>query len=70
MVTTERGRGGGGWIVAILLLVALVAVLYFVFGNRLGRAADDVGVNVNIDVPDKVKVELPDEITVDGNGTN
>jgi hypothetical protein len=75
IVTAERRGGGSGWIIAIVLLIALFAVLFLVFGDRFGRAADDVGVNVNIDtpdieIPDKVKVELPDEITVDSNSAH
>ena len=76
-VVTDTGgrRGGGGWIVAIVALVALLILLFFVFGNGFNKAADDVGVNVNIDapkveIPDSVKVEVPDEIKVDTNTAN
>lgn len=80
IVTTETGgRSSGVWIVAILLVVALLAILFLVFGDRFGRA-EDIGVNVNIDapkveipdtvkidVPDKVEVDLPDAVKGDGN---
>ena len=82
VVTNDGGRrGGGGWLVAILLLVALLVLLFFLFGNGFDRAADEVGVNVNldapkvevpdvkVDIPDEVKVDLPDEVKVETNGT-
>jgi preprotein translocase subunit SecF len=55
--TGERRGGGSTALVAIVVIVALVVLLYFVFGRGLNRAADEVGVNVNIDAP---KVQLPD----------
>lgn len=73
-------RGGGGVILAVVLVLALLAVLYFVFSGSFNRAADEVGVNVNleapkvdmpnIEVPDKIELEVPDEIdvTTDGGG--
>jgi hypothetical protein len=70
-----RDRGGGGVIIAVVLILALLAVLYFVFSGSFNRAADSVGVNVNvetpnIDIPDKIELEVPDEIQVktDGDG--
>lgn len=73
--TGGRERGGGGVLLAVVLILALLAVLYFVFSGSLNRAADEVGVNVNveapnIEVPDKIKLEVPDEIdvTTDGGG--
>ena len=75
-----RDRGGGGVILAVVLILALLAVLYFVFSGSFNRAADEVGVNVNIEapkvempnieVPDKIELKVPDEIdvTTDGGG--
>lgn len=75
-----RDRGGGGVILAVVLILALLAVLYFVFSGSFNRAADSVGVNVNVevpkvempsvDMPDKIELEVPDEIdvTTDGGG--
>jgi len=57
IVQTGRGGGGGGVIVAIVAILALLVLLYLFFGGGLNRAADEVGVNVNIAAP---KVELPD----------
>ena len=70
-----RGRNGGGVILAVVLILALLAVLYFVFSGSFNSAADSVGVNVNveapkIDVPDNIELKVPDEIevTTDGGG--
>src|SRR5919107_3471208 len=76
-----RDRGGGGVILAIVLILALLAVLYFVFSGSFNRAADTVGVNVNVEapkvdvpdvnlkVPDKIEVKVPDvDVKTDGQG--
>lgn len=75
-----RDRGGGGVILAVVLILALLAVLYFVFSGSFNRAADSVGVNVNVetpkvempkvDMPDKIELNVPDKIdvTTDGGG--
>jgi hypothetical protein len=79
-----RDRGGGGVILAVVLILALLAILYFVFSGSFNRAADNVGVNVNVetpkvempnvDMPDKIELKVPDEIQVktdgDGNKAN
>jgi len=57
--TGERGGGGMVALVVVLLAVAVLAFAYF--GGYLDRAADEVGVNVNVEAPD---VTLPD-INVD-----
>jgi cell division protein FtsX len=75
----DRGRGGGV-LIAVVLLILVLAVLFFLFGGNLNRAADKVGVDVNVDAP---KVETPDinidvpekidvegvELSTDGNGS-
>jgi hypothetical protein len=50
-------RGGGGIVIAIVLILALLVLAYVLFGGQLNRAADKVGVNVNVDAP---KIEMPD----------
>jgi len=74
-----RDRGGGGVLLAVLLILVLLAVLYFVFSGSFNRAADEVGVNVNVEapkidvpqvnVPDKIELKVPEEVEVktDGN---
>ncbi|HYW17623.1 MAG TPA: hypothetical protein VE891_15900 [Allosphingosinicella sp.] len=76
----DRDRGGGGVILAVVLLLALLALLYFLFSGSFNRAADSVGVNVNveapkvdmpnIEMPDKIELKVPEEIevTTDGGG--
>jgi hypothetical protein len=75
-----RDRGGGGVILAVVLILALLALLYFIFSGGFNRAADEVGVNVNVEtpkvempsvkMPDKIEVNVPDKIdvTTDGGG--
>lgn len=57
IVHTGGRGGGGGVIVAIVAILALLVLLYLFFGGGLNRAADEVGVNVNVDAP---KIEVPD----------
>lgn len=81
VVTTGGDRGGGGGVLlAVLVILVLLAVLYFVFSGSFNRAADKVGVNVNVDapkvevpdvnvkVPDKIELKVPDEVKVDTDG--
>ncbi|HYI40924.1 MAG TPA: hypothetical protein VE053_11460 [Allosphingosinicella sp.] len=75
-----RDRGGGGVILAVVVIVALLGLLYFIFSGNFNSAADSVGVNVNVespkvelpsvDLPDKIELNVPDEIKVktDGDG--
>ena len=56
-VVSTGGGGGSGAIVAILLILIVAVLLFLYFGGYLNRAADEVGVNVNVDAP---KVEAPD----------
>jgi hypothetical protein len=80
VIQTDGDRGGGGILLAVLLILVLLAVLYFVFGGSFNKAADEVGVNVNVEapkvavpdinikVPDKIEVSVPDGKTdADGN---
>jgi hypothetical protein len=82
VVQTDGGRGGGGGVLlAVVVILVLLAVLYFVFSGSFNRAADDVGVNVNVEapkvavpdvnlkVPDKIEVNVPDvDVKTDGQG--
>ena len=81
-IITDGGerRGGGGILLAAVLIVALLVLLFLLFGGGLNRAADEVGVNVDVDapevavpevdLPDEVKVEVPEtiEVKTDGDG--
>ena len=81
VVSTGGDRGGGGALLAVLVIIVLLAVLYFVFSGSFNRAADDVGVNVNVEapkvdvpdvnlkVPDKIEVKVPDvDVKADADG--
>ena len=57
VIDTGDRRGGGGLIAAIVLLLAVIVILFLFFGGYFNRAADEVGVNVNVDAPD---VQVPD----------
>ena len=69
-------------LLAVILILVLLAILYFVFSGSFNRAADEVGVNVNVEapkvdvpdvdlkVPDKIEVELPDEVKVETEGNS
>jgi hypothetical protein len=54
--TGDRG-GGGGVVVAVLVILIVAVLLFLYFGGYLNRAADEVGINVNVEAP---KVEAPD----------
>jgi hypothetical protein len=61
IVQTDGGRrGGGGVLVAVILLIAVLVLLFFLFGPGLNRAADEVGVNVNVEAPSMPDVKMPD----------
>ncbi len=57
VVTTNGGGGGGGTVVAVLVILVVAVLLFLYFGGYLNRAADEVGVNVNVEAPE---VQLPD----------
>ena len=64
--TGESRGGGGGLIAAIVLLLVVVVLLFLFFGGYFERAADEVGVNVNVDAPEVTvpDVEVP-EVDID-----
>lgn len=68
VVSTGGDRGGGGALIAVLVILVLLAVAYFVFSGSFNRAADEVGVNVNVEAPNidapDLKLEVPDKIEV------
>jgi hypothetical protein len=82
VVQTDGGRGGGGGVLlAVVAILVLLGVLYFVFSGSFNRAADQVGVNVNVGapkvavpdvnlkVPDHIDVNVPDvDVKTDGQG--
>lgn len=60
VVHTESDRGrGGGVLIAVVLIIALLVLLFVLFGGSLNKAADEVGVNVDVEMP-KADVQIPD----------
>ena len=57
VINTGGDRGGGGMIAAVIVVLVLAVLAFLFFGGYFGRAADDVGVNVNVEAPD---VKMPD----------
>ena len=65
---------------AVVLLLGLLLLLFFLFGGGFNQAADKVGVDVkvetpdvnmpNVEVPDNVKIELPEEVKVESSGNS
>jgi hypothetical protein len=73
IITSDGDRGGGGGaIIAVVVILAVLILLFVLFGGNLNKAADEVGVNVNVEtpkvempnidinVPEKIEVDLPD----------
>lgn len=51
IVTTDGGGGGGGTIIAVLLVIAVLGLLFYLFGGQLLNGANgtkDVKVDVNV----------------------
>jgi hypothetical protein len=58
IITSDGDRGrGSGVLIAVVVILAVLILLFVLFGGSLNRAADEVGVNVNVDTP---QVEMPD----------
>ena len=57
VIHTGERRGGGGLIAAIVLLLVVLVLAFLFFSGSFDRAADEVGVNVNVEAPD---VEIPE----------
>ena len=56
--TGNGGGGGGGGVIALVVVLLAAAVIAFLFfGGMFERAADEVGINVNVEAPD---VKMPD----------
>jgi hypothetical protein len=51
VVTTDGGGGGGGTVVAVILLIAVLGLLFYLFGDRLMGGGEDTDINVNVSSP-------------------
>ena len=78
IITSDGDRGrGSGVLIAVVSILAVLILLFILFGGSLNRAADEVGVNVDVstpqvdvpdidvNVPEKIEVDLPDIDTKD-----
>ena len=45
---SSSGAGGSTWIVAVLVVIVLAVVLWFVFGRAGGTDKTDVNVDINV----------------------
>lgn len=57
VVDTDRDRGSGGAIAAILVILVIGVLAFLFFGGYLQKAADETNINLNVGAP---KIELPD----------
>lgn len=57
IIQTGERRGGGGAIVALVVLFVLGLLAFLYFGGYLQRAAGRTDINVNVAAPN---IELPD----------
>ncbi|KPB00749.1 hypothetical protein [Ahrensia marina] len=63
--TVVKSGGSGGWIVAVLILLAVIGVgAYFYTGGGADGTQD---VNISVDVPDAVEEAVPDAPAPDSN---
>ena len=44
------GRGGAGWVVALLVVIVLAVVLWFVFA-RGGNNVDEIDADIDVNIP-------------------
>lgn len=51
IVTTDGGGGGGGTVIAVILLIAVLGLLFYLFGDRLMGGSKDADINVNVSTP-------------------
>jgi uncharacterized membrane protein len=53
VITTDGGGGGGGTIVAVILLIAILGLLFYLFGDRLMGGSKDTKIDVDVSAPAK-----------------
>ena len=51
VIATDGGGGGGGTIIAVILLIAILGLLFYLFGDRLMGGSKDADINVNVSAP-------------------
>ena len=53
VITTGDGGGGGGTIVAVILIIAVLGLLFYLFGDRLMGGSKDTKIDVDVSAPAK-----------------
>jgi hypothetical protein len=51
VIATDGGGGGGGTILAVILLIAVLGLLFYLFGDRLMGGSKDTKIDVNVSAP-------------------
>jgi hypothetical protein len=57
VINTGERRGGGGAVIAIVLVLVLATLAFLYFGGYLQRAANKTNIDIKVDAP---KINLPD----------
>jgi hypothetical protein len=57
VINTGERRGGGGTMIAIVLVLILATLAFLYFGGYLQRAADKTNIDVKVEAP---KIDMPD----------
>lgn len=51
VITTDGGGGGGGTLIAVILLIAVLGLLFYLFGDRLMGGSKDTKIDVDVSAP-------------------
>ena len=54
VINTSDG-GSGGTVLAVVLLIAVLAVLFYLFGDRIMGGSDDTKIDVDVSAPAPAK---------------
>jgi hypothetical protein len=57
VINTGERRGGSGALIAIVLLLVVGILAFLYFGGYLQRAADKTNIDIKVDAP---KIDMPD----------
>ena len=51
IVTDSGGGGGAGMLIGVVLVLAVLAILFFVFKDRILGHSTDINANVKVETP-------------------